>query len=79
MEFLQRQHESVAYSVELRGDNRQHGNINTVELVKATPGTTLTQAREDLTHSLGRETTHSYNKEEYPNFFNERTLHLLSF
>ena len=44
--------ESILDSFDLSGYHREHRNINSIELVKATPSSTLTQSREDLTNSL---------------------------
>ena len=54
-------------SLDLSGDHREHGDINSVELVKAAPGTTLTQPRKQLPHSLNihREDRRVGRKEHY--------------
>lgn len=46
------QNESIANSLDLGGDNWQHWGIDSIELIKAAPSSTLGEAREDLTHSL---------------------------
>lgn len=52
MKPLEVQHESVSDSVDLGGDDRQHGGINAVKLIKTAPGSTLSQTRQDLPNSL---------------------------
>ena len=58
MEPLEVHDEGVLDGLELCGDDRQHGHVDTVELVEASPGTTLAQTRVDLSHGL--ETTITY-------------------
>ena len=36
----------------LLGDHRQHFNLNTVELIEAGPGTSLSQTREERVHEI---------------------------
>ena len=45
MEPLEVHDESVSDGGELGGDDRQHGDVNAVELVEASPRSTLTQPR----------------------------------
>ena len=52
MESGEVHHEGVPDGIELRGDDRQHGDIDTVELIEASPGTALAQTGEDLTDGL---------------------------
>ena len=52
MEPLEVHHESVSDGGELCGDDREDGDINAVELVKASPRSTLTQPRQDLADGL---------------------------
>ena len=44
--------EGITDGVELCGDDRKYRDVDTVELVEASPCTTLTQAREDFPHGL---------------------------
>lgn len=52
MESGQLHDQRLPDGTELRGDDGEDGNVNTIELVEAAPRSALTQAREDLTHSL---------------------------
>ena len=52
MKPCQVQNESFADSLDLGGDNWQHWGVDAIELIEATPRSTLGKAREDLTHSL---------------------------
>lgn len=52
VEPLELQDESVADDVDLGGDDGQHGGVDAVELVEAAPGSTLSQAGEDLPNRL---------------------------
>lgn len=52
MEPLKLQDQGILDCLQLCRDDRQYRDINTVELIKATPGSTLTQTRVDLTYSL---------------------------
>jgi hypothetical protein len=52
VETFEVENQRILDGLELCRDDRQHRNINAVELVKAAPGTTLAQAREDLAHRL---------------------------
>ena len=44
--------ECVLYGLDLGADDREHRDVDAVELVKAAPRSTLAQAREQLAHSL---------------------------
>lgn len=55
MEPLEVQYESVANGLDLGGDDGQHGGVDAVELIKAAPGSTLSQTGEDLPYSLQRQ------------------------
>ena len=44
--------ESILDSFDLSGYHREHRNIDSIELIKAAPSSTLTQSREDLTNGL---------------------------
>lgn len=52
MEPLEPQDESVTDGVDLGGDDGQHGGVDAVEFVEAAPGSTLSQAGEDLPNRL---------------------------
>lgn len=54
MEPLELQDESVADDVDLGGDDGQHRSIDAVELIEAAPGSTLSQAGENLSNRLER-------------------------
>lgn len=57
MKHFKSQHESIADGLDLRGDDGEHGCINPIEFVKASPGSTLGKTREDLPNCL-----HTHNK-----------------
>ena len=44
--------ESILDSFDLSGYHREYRNVDSIKLIKATPSSTLTQSREDLTNSL---------------------------
>lgn len=46
------QNESIANGLDLGRDNWQHWGIDSIELIKAAPSSTLGKSREDLTNSL---------------------------
>ena len=52
MEFSQIHEKGISDGGELSGDDGQHRDVNTIELVKATPCTALAQTREDFANSL---------------------------
>lgn len=54
VEPLELQDESVTDDLDLGGDDGQHGSFDAVELIEAAPGSTLSQAREDLPNRLER-------------------------
>lgn len=43
MEPFQTEIQCILDGLELSGDDRQHGHINAIELIKAAPGSTLTE------------------------------------
>ena len=43
VESLEVEHQCVLNGLELCGDDRQHGHVDTVKLVKTSPGTALAQ------------------------------------
>lgn len=45
-------HQSISDGLNLRRDDREHGGIDAIELVKAAPGPTLREARENLPDGL---------------------------
>ena len=49
--------ESILNGLDLSGYDREYRDIDTIELIKAAPGTTLAQTRVDLPHSLHTVTT----------------------
>ena len=49
--------ESILNGLDLPGYDREYRDIDTIELIKAAPGTTLAQTRVDLPHSLHTVTT----------------------
>ena len=65
MEFLEFEDKGILNGLQLSWNDRQHGHINTVKLVKASPSTTLTQSRVDLSHSLSNKTEYSSNQVIY--------------
>lgn len=54
VEPIELQDESIPDDVDLGGDNGQHRSVDPVKLVEAAPGSTLSQAREDLSNRLER-------------------------
>ena len=52
LESLEVVDEGVPDGLDLGGDDGQHWDVDAVELIKAAPGATLGQTREDLTYSL---------------------------
>lgn len=44
--------EGFLYGLDLLGDSRQHSLLQPVELIKAAPGSHLTQPHKDTTHGL---------------------------
>ena len=52
VELLEVHEQRVPDGGELRRDDRQHRDVDAVELVEAAPRARLTQAREDLAHRL---------------------------
>ena len=52
MKLGQIEDESISDGRQLSGDNRQYRDVNTIELIKTTPGTTLAQTRKYLANSL---------------------------
>ena len=57
LEFLVLVCDSVLDGLNLCGDHREYRDVNAVELIETPPGSTLTQAREQLAHSLQGDTT----------------------
>ena len=47
--------ECILNGLDLSGDDGEHRDVNSVELIKAAPSSTLTQPREYLTNSLNGE------------------------
>ena len=45
-------HESLSDALYLRRDDRQHRGVHAIELIETTPGSALSQARQDLPHGL---------------------------
>lgn len=56
MKSLQVHKKSVPDCCQLCGDDGQHRDVDTIEFIETTPGTTLTQSREDLTNCLDKQT-----------------------
>ena len=52
MKLEQVHYQGISNGRQLGGNNGQHGDVDSVELVKATPGSALTQSGEDLSNSL---------------------------
>ena len=52
MKLEQVHYQGISNGRQLGGNNGQHGDVDSVELVKASPCSTLTQSREDLSNSL---------------------------
>ena len=52
MKLEQVHNQGISNRRQLGGNNGQHGDIDSVEFVEASPGSTLTQSREDLSNSL---------------------------
>lgn len=51
--------EGILDGFDLCGDDRKHGDINSIELIKTPPGSALAQTRKQLPNSL--RTLHHYN------------------
>ena len=60
LESLEVVDEGVPDGLDLGGDDRQHWDVDAVELIKAAPGATLGQTREDLTYSLEKFWNHMH-------------------
>lgn len=52
LKFLVLVGDSILNGLDLRGDHREHRDVNAIELIEAPPGSTLAQTREQLAHSL---------------------------
>ena len=52
MKLKQVHYQGVSNGRQLGGNNGQHGDVDSVELIEASPGSALTQPREDLSNSL---------------------------